>query len=103
MATAQISDKQRVLKFTSAWEGQFQPSDYSAKSMNNAVGEARLIVNAKKGADNWMSRLLLVMLSTADEEQRTLWEVTLATQAAGQVINQVEIAGDDAARQALAI
>jgi hypothetical protein len=68
----------RVLKFTGAWEGRFEPSGFQAKAQCNALNDARKIVAAKESNGDWTASLLLGILSVLDDDQLTRLEICLA-------------------------
>lgn len=84
----------RVLKFTGAWEGRFDPADVAnAAAQTNAVNDARQIIAAKEAVNDWTSILWIALLASMDKPHLLRMELAVAARADN----------DAHARQALAM
>lgn len=78
MATMHDTTTATVLKFTGDWEGRFEPSGFQLKAQQNALRDARGIIEAKNENNDWTANLLVGLLGVLDDEQRTRLELALA-------------------------
>jgi hypothetical protein len=86
-----------ILPFKGEWQGGacFERSSYTQKADARAIRDARLIIDAKREADNWLSAAFLALLCVLDKQQLAQLEAFLCIRGVA--------GGNREAEQALAI
>jgi len=76
-----------VLPFTGKWQGRFETKPIAAKAMTRkamaearASHDARLIRDAKRDRDDWVSRMVLAMLNDLPSDKMRMIEFRLLGQ-----------------------
>ena len=86
-----------VLPFTGQWQGRFEASDFELDCQQEAMADARNLMEAKREASNWLSALALGLIGVLTAEQRKQLEAALALrpddQHARQALTVVRLSG----------
>lgn len=93
----------RVLKFSRDWDGRFEASEFESSAHLNALNDARQIIAAKREANNWMSHLLVALLTVIGEDQLKRLEMAIETcppeEDTRQALALVRLANSDKAQR----
>lgn len=77
-----------VVKFTGQWKGRGKAPSRVLRIQQDAVRDARFMMDAKLENDSWVAVLLLGILASLSRDQRRYVEETIARQSPGKNIER---------------